>query len=270
MLEHLILVPHGGLCNRLRAIASARRVCAAAGARCSVVWEWGAPDALFEPVPDVAWLPRLPADTAGHLRLRHLLLHEGGSPTNRRVPTRGPAGVVLSSHHVFSAEEEASPIEEKDLRDWFPRPSASVQQRVEAFARSAFIGPVVAMHIRRTDNRTALTRSPDQLFDAEAQRIIAGGARIFLATDNRMTERRMLQRFGDRIIVYPKSPRLSRRWPRAFDARETVDDLIDLLLLAACQYVVGCAGSSYSRQAVIRNGSSQCKILELPRPAPPP
>jgi len=263
-------VPLGGLCNRLRAIASARRVCGAAGARCSVVWEWGAPDALFAPAPDVAWIPCLPLHTTGYVRLRHLTLHEGGSPANRRLPTRGQAGVILSSHHVFNAEEEASLIEEKDLRDWFLQPSASVRRRVEAFARSAFTGRVVAMHIRRTDNRAALTRSPDQLFDAEAQLIIAEGARIFLATDDRATERRMQQRFGDKIIVYPKSPKLNRRWPRAFDARETLDDLTDLLLLVACEYVVGCAGSSYSRQAVIRNGSSKCKILELPGPAPCP
>src|SRR5262245_14328154 len=86
-LEHLILYPKGGLCNRMRAIASARRLCSRAGARCTIAWDWGDYRAVFE--DDTEWVPYDPLrDTIpnGFHHIRNLLWGEGGTTKNRRIP----------------------------------------------------------------------------------------------------------------------------------------------------------------------------------------
>src|SRR5437867_3975326 len=88
VLEHLVVDPMGGLCNRLRAIASARRLCAKAGARCTVIWDWGDYRTLFD--DDTDWMPyAAPMDRArgrlipGYHHIRHLSPGEGGNRSNR-------------------------------------------------------------------------------------------------------------------------------------------------------------------------------------------
>ena len=39
-LQHLVVEPYNGLCNRIRVIAAAKRLAALSGARCTVVWDW--------------------------------------------------------------------------------------------------------------------------------------------------------------------------------------------------------------------------------------
>jgi hypothetical protein len=72
----------------------------------------------------------------------------------------------------------------------------------------------------------------------------------------------MQARYGPRLIHFPKADPARRRWPR--DATATVDvveDLVDLWLLAACEFVVGTAHSSFSRVAALLNGSPRCVAL---------
>jgi hypothetical protein len=263
MLEHLILVPRGGLGNQLRAIASARRLCEAAGARCTVVWPLGSPAALFDEVADVEWTASVPREANGYPTITHLLQRAGGTPENRRVPTTAYTRVVVRSHFVFSATEEKDLVKERDLTRWLLRPSRAVRDHVDAFSRQAFSGRVVGMHIRRTDNSGARTSSPDHLFVSEATELLAAGAKVFLATDNASTERSMRARFPTGIILYPKKSSLEWRWPRRQSLRDTFDDVVDLFLLASCEHVVGCARSSFSRLAMIYNGSPLCRVLEV-------
>jgi hypothetical protein len=108
----------------------------------------------------------------------------------------------------------------------------------------------------------------------------------------------MRDRFGERVIVFPKNWELPFRWPRLtaggeklapdllekqirsgateappdfVDAEllaagaELIPDFVDMQLLAACEYVIGSAISSYSQMAARYNGSPRCVML----PAPP-
>src|SRR5260221_1407769 len=64
-----------------------------------------------------------------------------------------------------------------------------------------------------------------------------------------------------RCKLYPKNPKIAQRWPREFSLEEIIDDYVDLLLLASCNYVLGSKGSSYSRVAMALNRSPLCRPL---------
>ena len=108
-LEHLVLLPQGGPGNRMRAIASAKRLSQIAGARCSVAWDWLDYEALFERDPAIEVIPALSAGLASdYSAMRTLLNNEGGSHEARRIPLDGPADIVLESSHCFVADSKTA------------------------------------------------------------------------------------------------------------------------------------------------------------------
>jgi len=57
---------------------------------------------------------------------------------------------------------------------------------------------------------------------------------------------------------------LEQRWPRETSGTDDVaEDLVDLWLLAGCEFVIGSAASSYNNVAVYLNGSPECRLLDL-------
>jgi hypothetical protein len=273
MLEHLVLYPRGGICNRLRAIASAKRLCAQTGALCTVLWDWGDYRALFD--DDTEWLPYAASSDldqekvfSGYHHVRHLLQDEGGARGNRRVSVTTYPRVVVTSGYVFYAAEEP-PLRgrhyEEPVLPWFPKPHALVLEKVRAFRQAHFSPSTAGMHIRRTDHKPATFHCPDKAYFKEADRLIAAGRRVFLATDNVETVRTMKERYGDNLLSYPKSSALSQRWPReTWDRVDVIDDMVDLWLLASCDFVIGSTQSSYSRVGMLLNGSPRCKAIGRP------
>jgi hypothetical protein len=259
----------------MRAIASARRLCSKAGARCTIVWDWGDYRALFD--DDTEWMPYGPSVdwrrnliAPGYHHIRHLDPQYGGSRKNWRVPVTTHARIALISSFVFCAAEERllrryTAYEEQDVFAWFPRPHPSILEKAAAFKRAFLPARTVGMHIRRTDNIRSILRSPDKSYFKQGDRLLDAGHHLFLATDNHETLRVMRQRYGEKLIDYPKTSALDKRWPRkAFDVREIIDDMVDLWILASCEFVIGSRGSSYSRVAVLLNGSPQCKTINDP------
>jgi hypothetical protein len=176
--------------------------------------------------------------------------------------------VVVRSGYVFTAAEEPAPLRYTTLFHavfpWLPRPHPLLMERINSF-RQALPPRTVGMHIRRTDHRAAIARSPDEAYFREADRLVEDGYTIFLATDNLASLQTMQQRYGDRLVHYPKASEMAERWPRAVSRSEDVaDDIIDLWLLAACDFVIGSSLSSYSRLAIVLNGSDRCKALDRP------
>ena len=262
MLKHLVISPRSGLGNRLRAIASARRLCDLCGARCTVHWTWGNFEDFFSMDGSLDWTPVISAYKKNYRFFKLLITNRGGTPENRRVWISKYQGIIVDSCHIFNSFEENKLISYRDLQPWLMRPAEPIQAAVRSFATRMFTR-TVGMHMRRTDNAVAKTDSPDDLFFAEAESVIQRGYNIFLATDDRDTAAKMLDRFPGKIITYPKKVELERRWPRpSFDFDATVDDLIEMHLLAACEFVVGCTSSSYTTMARLYNGSPECKTIK--------
>jgi hypothetical protein len=275
MLEHLVVYPISGLCNRMRAIASAKRLCARAGARCTILWDWGDYRALFD--DDTEWIPhtaemdwRRDRLVPGYHHIRHLAPAEGGSRRTWRVPVTTYSRIAVTSRFVFCAAEERllrryTVYEEQDVMPWFPRPAAAITREVEAFKEACFVPHTAGIHIRRTDNVSATLRSPDSSYFKHGDRLVDSGHRLFLATDNQATLDSLRRRYGQNLIHYQKQSDLRRRWPRTSSTeREIIDDLIDLCLLASCEFVIGSQGSSFSRVAILLNGSRRCKAIDHP------
>jgi hypothetical protein len=256
MLEHLILVPKSGLCNRLRAIASARRLCHRLGARCSLVWDWGDFWQYFAAIPALDVLNFWP------LCVRSTRLPPGTAPRERTIDVRTRI-VKLRTGLIFWGHDE-QPISISDLPNYVPRLHPRLEAAVEDFASRRLAG-AVGFHIRRTDHKDAIRQSPDHLFVQEAERVIDSGKRIFLATDNLSTEQMMVRRFGPSVVIHPPRKVLASRWPRPqFDALALEDDLLDLFLLVRTEYIVGCQQSSFSALAMALNGSPHCRRLLEP------
>lgn len=264
MLDHLLIVPHGGLCNRIGVIASARRLCEINRIRCTVLWDWGDYHSLFARDTGVDSASTCAVDTSSLHMIKHLRPAEGGNPSNWRVPISTHKIILLESSYVFCATEESTNIAPRDLRRWLPKPTDLILSKVASFKNQHF-SKTVGMHIRRTDHKPATEGTPDDVCINVARQVIQRGYSIFLATDNYETEQMMRTHFGENIIIYPKNNSLKIRWPRPqFVFKETVDDLVDLHLLAVCEHVLGSMRSTYSLMAMLYNGSAACRWMANP------
>lgn len=266
-LEHLFVRPKGGIGNRLRAVAAAKRLCSLTGARGSIVWPEGNYNHLLaaDPALDVVVEEPCGPDVC---RLTLPYFVEGGNQESWVVPVSEDAVVFVHTGFFFGAKEEPVVRVEEVVGDWLPHPAEAVTDRVRAFAAKRF-DRTVGMHIRQGDNGRHLVAPPVELFVAEAERLVDEGHSIFLATDNVHTETALRLRFGSRVLVSPKNWRLPHRWPRdgksqMHETDEIVMDLVDLLLLAACDYVVGWEKSSFSKVAAAYNGSPRCVLFAGP------
>lgn len=265
-LEHLILEPVGGLGNMLRAIAAARRLCSLVGARCTVLWgEFGDYDALFAPDPAVRVIRELSVTGVGGSSrcLDMPKKHAGGHPGNRRVPVCQDSTLHVRSNFFFCAEEEPLVDADDVLGDWLPHPSQVIADEVRDFARAHF-KRTVGVHIRHGDNGKALVVPSIETFVSEAEPLVEAGHTIFLSTDSTEAEQEMRARFGNHVTVYPKIWDWPFRWPTPAGCGELAVDFLDMQLLAACEYVVGWAKSSFSRVAVHYNGSPRCHLIAGP------
>ena len=260
-LQQLFVEPYNGLCNRIRVIASAKRFQQLTGVPCTIVWDWPDFTALFEPEPSLAIVTQRPALPDGTMTLTTRNVRN--TPEHLRLPLTGPPAAFITTCHSFGRAQDSWYLDMSELREWLPKPAAAIRERAAAF-RSQHMpaGGMVGFHIRRTDSERPFIDSPDWRFLRQAKEIVEGGGRIFLATDNRGTERRLLRRFGDEVLVYPKNPAIARRWPREPDAMEIGEDYIDLLLLAGCDYVLGSQKSSYSSLAMALNGSPRSGLID--------
>jgi hypothetical protein len=260
-LQHLVVEPYNGLGNRIRVIAAAKRLSALNGARCTVVWNWPDYESLFEPDPSIEIVSQLPALPAGHLRLQPAL--DRRAAPHQRLPLDGPACIAITTCHPFGSPADPHYLGIDELLPWLPQPAAAIREKARQFRERMFpAGPIVGLHIRRTDSEWSVLDSPDWLFFHQARRIVESGARLYLATDNRRTESRMIARFAGKLLMYPKNPAMKQRWPRTLNLAETIEDYVDLLALASCDYVLGSSRSSFSELAKALNGSSRSTGIE--------
>jgi len=259
-MKELVLVPEQGLCNRLRAIASARRVCGALDAPLTIVWEWGAWEDVFEPIPDAKIVSKKPVEADSFDRVQTRSSGNGGPVYNQNLVFPAGKEVLISTCQLFSSRE-MPPVSQRELCSHYPTPRQELRDEVRRF-RASLSSSVTGFHVRRTDNAIAAAKSGDGLFEEEFRQVIAAGGHAFLSTDNVETREKFRSLFGGSLSTRPHQSERPQRWPRpSTNSLQVQDDLLDLLALAACDWIVGSSYSSYSETAIALNGDSRCKIL---------
>ena len=272
----LIGIPDGGLTNRLRLLASAERIARVLDQPFALHWvrnrQCGcAFNDLFTNDITLVGEEELPDEkrthvykdgkaddyTASHLMVMNSIkrLHE--------LPN-----IVIRSCWFVAFVDECVRDEESTLPEYFRKemaeyhmmlePVQEVRFEVERFSAS-FDQHTVGVHIRRADHIDARRESPNDRFVNRLQELMNmnPATNFFLATDCVSTERYFMERFGDRIRVYPKHYERSKGHGLALDrgTREgMMGALVDLLLLARVRRVVGSAGSTFSRAAEYFSG----------------
>lgn len=130
----------------------------------------------------------------------------------------------------------------KDFQNFVP--VKSIQERVDEIARF-FSAHTIGVHIRRTDNQKSIDYSPLHLFIESMNKAILEypDTNFFLATDSLVEEKKLEEKFGEKILVQ-KNKRLDRNDPLAIQ-----DALVDMLLLSKTKMILGSFWSSFSDTA---------------------
>ena len=259
-MKDLTLVPLGGLCNRLRALLSARCLCECDPAlRVRVVWavkgECAARfDELFEDRLTIpgrfefrsARFVDTPAVLRRNLRLPALLrralfngqhpdFHSSSSAADCLSHFRAQQRVYISTGSALcSTPREA----------WAQlRPLPHLCRRIDALTHS-FGKNTIGVHVRRTDNEKSWSISPLSAFEREMQAALAQdpGVSFYLATDDEGVRERLANLFPGRIMSQSGAP-----------TRTTLDGMeaavVDLFVLSRTQRLIGSYWSSFTDTA---------------------
>lgn len=241
----LIIQPIGGLCNRMRAINSARILAKKRGQSLKVIWnvnaELGCPfEALFE-IPDDFSVMNIrskwnPAKLFYQFSRRQL-----GNEEIRSVRTDGnlPDAFTASlPRRLYIATEEHFFVNH-DYSCFVP--TQEIQERIAGICRQ-FSSHNIGVHIRRTDNGPAISKSSTQAFLSSMEKELAlhPDTMFYLATDDMQEEAALRKAFPAKIISN-ETRNLSR------DSIDGIKDaLLDLMCLSRTDKIIGSYFSSFT------------------------
>lgn len=252
----ITLVPIAGLCNRMRAVVSA------------MAWQKNNPEVGLE----IFWgkdfdcsaffddLFEQPKDLEIK-RLKNFYMKKGGkrnffipdiikkfhydkilyTDENRRqffekeicnVPN-----IYIAAYNYFTPYEITNSLAEIFV------PKEELRNRIFSITDN-YRDNVIGIHIRRTDNLSAIKDNPNEKFftlmDQEIQQNTQ--CQFYLATDSAEIKSLMIQRYGERIISQDLS--LTRK-----NTIGMKDAVVDLYCLGATKKIIGCTHSTYSIMA---------------------
>jgi hypothetical protein len=137
-------------------------------------------------------------------------------------------------------------IKEVMSADIVPRPE--IRQQVDAFKNEHFAGCVIGVHVRYTDkmvNLSAVHSALRGVLETEP------GAKIFLATDSQLAADHFKKRYPNVIVrdIKRSSGVAGLHVPSSQGVEKlqnAVDALIDIYLLAACDYLLYCPDMGFA------------------------
>ncbi len=139
-----------------------------------------------------------------------------------------------------------------------------IRERVEEFKNNFLSGKTAGVHVRFTDHRAKLKsilKKLDVLLKQETE------LQIFLATDNLMVKNLFQERYRTVITTqhwYPAPGSRIHQNPGCTDRLENaVEALVDLYLLAECNYLIVDTSSMFSYLAVLLTHSPDSQIINV-------
>jgi len=265
----LIIVPAGGLANRMGAVMSACNLCRATGSILRVVWfrDWAlnahfydifesVDESLFDlrearwydflvndrPRRHNLWFPLLPQRMLYDSHIYEQQVNDLKSANFDFCSWQRGKRCYMSCYQEFGTPNAK-------LYGKIFRPVAEVKKIIDGY-RKRFSTYTIGMHIRRTDNRRSIELSPTSLFVEAIRREQQAhpDLRVFLATDSEEVKRELSKEFGERMII-----------PLAPADRGSADGIrnavAEMWTLAATCKIYGSVGSSYSAMAANIDGA---------------
>lgn len=254
----IYLTPEGGLCNRMRSMASLQLLAERSGQTLRVDW-WRTDDmnCSFGELFQTAQLP---------FQVRELNAVGARGPWVKAAMRVGERLRALAGQGVLDTAASAKLVDqEAALRQWAGRghprirtnsklidapglyarfkPAPALQAVIDGYATR--LRRSVAVHIRRSDNLKAADFSPTARFIELMHEARAADPEVlfFIATDSPETYAELQAIFGAAVYEHAKTT-LERNDPRAIH-----DAVVDLYCLAGCQRLLGSYWSSFTDTA---------------------
>jgi hypothetical protein len=261
----LYVEPLGGLCNRMRTIASYYAAARETGQDLTVVWLRDAgmncPLHRLFSLPEAVRVVERAYITKPQMRLRSVVRMLTRRAEGRRfdvlfenwqakkalntqfIRAMGPQKSLYASS-CYSLE---SAYEQYDYSIFTP--AGDILALAQGVTR-AFGGNCVGVHIRRTDNEKSIESSRTEDFLRLMRQEIEkdDSVKFFLATDSPEEQRAISEEFPGRVITYAK---------RSLDRdseQGIVDAYVDYLCLSQTRRIYGSYYSSFSRCAAALRG----------------
>lgn len=140
----------------------------------------------------------------------------------------------------------------------------AIQQRVDCFRAERFNGKTVGVHVRYTDKKTRLAEIQQRL-EALLQR--EPELQIFLATDSLKVHNLFVSRYARVVSTtkwYPTSGISMHQNPKCPDRNEEgASALVDLYLLASCDYLIVDESSSFSYLATLLTNAQAARVINV-------
>jgi hypothetical protein len=261
---------NSGLCNRMRAMASALALSRAAKQPLTVYWfNTGALNCpynrLFEPIDGVEVVSvetkrgRAPF-SPGAMRLKMANLRSpydlflSGDKINEFRDQGIDLALAVAQAKRCGIETYGRFYGSPPFYDDF-RPKRGLVREAEktlaVIGEGGGVGRVVGVHIRRGDNDASIQVSPLELFLERMRKEVeqAPGTRFFLATDDVATEQTVTDHFPGRVTTRSKDFARNR-------TKGVQDALVDLLVLSRCPLILGSYWSSFSQTASEMGGGT--------------
>ena len=255
----LLLIPNGGLCNRMRAVASGLNLARRTNGSTKILWmisgELGAAfEEVFQPISCGLHAVPVEVENMRMNRIKGYFWTRMKPVVIRFCALAGwrwfsdfkesdfkKVGVARFADEKSIVESCYSflPCEKDDITigEIF-KFRKKIIDRAVGLANDGMIG----IHIRRSDNVQAIQESPLELFEEAIAEKLKGNPkqRFFLATDDEDTARRLKSKFDGAIAMQER-----RNLKRGEDAG-IVDAAVDFLALSRCHEILGSYWSSFS------------------------
>jgi len=250
-------VTTGGLCNRMRSISSAISLAKDINKKLTVVWfkdfecNCSFFD-LFEPIENVTILEH-DANNIFHSVYKHRTFFQIHFATlyDRALTIEDIRELNSTRYNYLEMVNYSSILAcTGGVFHVFPpqftnfKPILICQEKIESMVQE-FNNNTIGVHIRRTDHKKAIEKSPTPLFVKAMQDELTKNPStlFFLATDDPNEEDFIRLTFPGKILTFPKRS-LSRN-----KAESIQDALVDLMCLARTKKIIGSYYSSFSKTA---------------------
>lgn len=249
----LVLIPVGGLCNRLRVIACAYALCRDTGQNLIVYWNINESlgcdsNCIFSNSEKFKIVNVYENRLARWVSRMYFKMQKESKKVTFYEDCKAYEKVKRESHHdgreyTLTSKTIIYTCDVFYHMD-FSYITWNSQLKDEAYRIAGSNAEYIGVHIRRTDHAEAIEYSTDEKFDRIIGKLVQQKKKIYLATDDVSLCRKIVNKYGsDRFIYNHDNDR------RRDDKRGMMNACIDVINLSGATMIYGSYQSSFSELA---------------------